>query len=94
MGKLKQILISAQNYWDNIDSNRAIFYNHIFESVNSKQYFEKEIQNSISKTRCVHAIIMLDGENDTINDIINSAAMSSITYNFNQLTQDVSTYGY
>ena len=70
------------------------FYNPIFKFVHSKQYFEKEIQNSISKTRCVHAIIMLDGENNTINDIINSAAISSITYNFNQLTQDVLTYGY
>ena len=34
--------------------------------------------------------MMLGGKNDTIN----SAAMTSITYNFNQLTQDVSTYGY
>ena len=47
-------------------------------------------KDSISKTRCVHAIIILGGENNTVH----SAAMSSITYNFNQLTQDVSTYGY
>lgn len=33
---------------------------------------------------------MLGGKNDTIN----STATSLITYNFNQLTQDVSTYGY
>lgn len=33
---------------------------------------------------------MLGGENNAIV----STAMTSITYNFNQLTQDVSTYGY
>ena len=63
------------------------WFKTVFQQTSSKNSISK---NSISKTRCAHAIIILGGENNTVH----SAAMSSITYNFNQLTQDVSTYGY